>query len=247
MKQNIYDNETFYTGYKELRDKEAGLNEVLEIPAFRSLLPDLAGKVVLDLGCGFGKASKWYASQAAKRIVAVDISTKMIQRAKTEFSDDKIEYICTPMEEMNFAKDEFDLILSSLAFHYVKDYKALIAKISTWLKPGGCLIFSQEHPIVNAKKVSEGWFMNEAGQKLHWILDNYKEEGKREQHWFVDGVIKYHRTIETVVNTLIDNGLAIQTFLEPSATKEAEAENAILLQERRRPSFLMIRAVKVPI
>lgn len=49
-KQNIYDNETFFEGYKELRYREVNANVLFEIPTLLSLLPDLKGKRVLDLG-----------------------------------------------------------------------------------------------------------------------------------------------------------------------------------------------------
>lgn len=53
-KQNIYDNERFFDGYRKLRENKVNANNLFEIPALFSLLPDLRGKKVLDLGCGFG-------------------------------------------------------------------------------------------------------------------------------------------------------------------------------------------------
>ena len=53
--QNIYDNETFFEGYRKIRENKINANTVFEIPALFSQLPDLHGKAVLDLGCGFGK------------------------------------------------------------------------------------------------------------------------------------------------------------------------------------------------
>ena len=52
-KQNIYDNETFFEGYKKIRDNEINANNLFEIPALFSMIPELNGKKVLDLGCGF--------------------------------------------------------------------------------------------------------------------------------------------------------------------------------------------------
>ena len=56
--QNIYDNEIFFEGYKKLRENTASANVLFEIPALLSLLPDLEGKRVLDLGCGYGEHCK---------------------------------------------------------------------------------------------------------------------------------------------------------------------------------------------
>lgn len=53
-KQNIYDNETFFEGYRKLREREVNANVLFEIPTLHKLIPDLNGKRVLDLGCGMG-------------------------------------------------------------------------------------------------------------------------------------------------------------------------------------------------
>jgi len=156
MKQNIYDDESFFYPYLNLRKKSLGLNDVLEIPAFRSLLPDLTGKEILDLGCGFGQACKWYVAQGAKNVVGIDISHKIINIAKKEFCDDRIIYECIPMEDVNFTNEKFDLVFSSLAFHYIADYNTLTKKISTWLKPDGFFNFFTGAPTCNSKKGAYG-------------------------------------------------------------------------------------------
>ncbi|TWH46283.1 bifunctional 2-polyprenyl-6-hydroxyphenol methylase/3-demethylubiquinol 3-O-methyltransferase UbiG [Sporomusa sp. KB1] len=246
MKQNIYDNEIFYNSYIKLRVDSTGLNDVLEIPAFRTLLPDdLTHKKILDLGCGFGESSNWYVSQGAERVIGIDISEKMISRAKQLYQHDKIEYRCLPIEDISFHKDQFDLVLSSLAFHYIADFKNVLQEIYHCLKNNGLLIFSQEHPIVTAKKASNGWAKGENGEKLYWKLDNYNDEGIRKQKWFIDGVIKYHRTTSSIINTLIETGFNIVRVLEPIATEEAELLNEVLKEERRRPPFLIVKAQKV--
>jgi hypothetical protein len=46
-------------------------------------------------------------------------------------------------------------------------------------------------------------------------VDNYRPEGERRTKWFIDGVVKYHRTIETYVNGLIATGFTLRRLLEP--------------------------------
>ena len=129
MKQNIYDNDIFYQLYINLREEGKGLNDVLEIPAFRSLLPDLHDKKVLDLGCGFGESCKLYVANGAECVVGVDISDKMITKAKQEFSDNRIEYVNQSIEDIELKPNYFDLVLSSLAFHYVANFTELVKRI----------------------------------------------------------------------------------------------------------------------
>ena len=54
MKQNIYDDPGFFAGYSKLKRSTEGLAGAPEWPIYRSMLPDLAAKRGLDLGCGFG-------------------------------------------------------------------------------------------------------------------------------------------------------------------------------------------------
>ncbi|MBV9471246.1 MAG: SAM-dependent methyltransferase, partial [Abitibacteriaceae bacterium] len=54
MKQNIYDNPSFFNGYQAMRDNQTGLHQFVEQPAILSLLPDVTGATALDLGCGAG-------------------------------------------------------------------------------------------------------------------------------------------------------------------------------------------------
>ena len=88
-KQNIYDNEFFIEGYKNLRKNESNANVLFEIPALFSLLPDLNGLTILDLGCGFGEHCKGFIEKGAAKVVGIDISEKMLEVAKAENSDPK--------------------------------------------------------------------------------------------------------------------------------------------------------------
>ena len=89
-KQNIYDNETFYEGYKRIRDNKNNANNLFEIPALLSLLPDLKDKRILDPGCGFGEHCKMFIEKGAAGVVGIDSSEKMLEVAKRENSDDRI-------------------------------------------------------------------------------------------------------------------------------------------------------------
>ena len=91
--QNIFDNETFFEEYKALRERDDNLNDLLEQPAMVKLLPDLSGKSVLDLGCGYGHNCLDFVNKGAAKVVGIDISQKMLEIAKIESKSSKIEYI----------------------------------------------------------------------------------------------------------------------------------------------------------
>lgn len=243
-KQNIYDNETFYEGYKKIREKKGNANTLFEIPALMSLLPDLEGKRVLDLGCGFGEHCKMFVDKGATRVVGIDISEKMLATAREENADSRIEYINMAMEDIGSLTEEFDLVISSLAFHYVEDFKGVADSIYKLLSKNGVLVFSQENPIVTAHSDGDRWTMDENGNKLHYNLTNYGVEGERDTVWFVDNVKKYHRTFSTVVNTLIDAGFTVERIVEPLPNEEILKEFPDHRDLFHKPDFMLIKAGK---
>ncbi|MCR4895844.1 MAG: hypothetical protein K5891_03595 [Lachnospiraceae bacterium] len=70
-KQNIFDNETFFEGYRQIRERESNANDLFEIPVLFGMLPDLTGKEVLDLGCGFGEHCSSYIKKGAAAVTGI--------------------------------------------------------------------------------------------------------------------------------------------------------------------------------
>ncbi|MEK4251750.1 class I SAM-dependent methyltransferase [Paenibacillus sp. FSL W7-1287] len=242
MKQNLYDDPQFFNMYKTLRDSKITYNDFIEQPAMRRLLPEVEGLTIADLGCGFGDLALYLVENGAQQVVGVDLSENMLQHAKKH---ERIQYVRSSMEDIEFEHNQFDLIVSSLAFHYVEDFEALIQRITKWMKPNGYLVFSTEHPVILAHKSQSGWIRDANEQPLYWPMDNYGEEGERSQFWGIDGVIKYHRKLSTLVNTLIRHGLVIQEIDEPEATKEGLVKMPRMVNERKRPSFIVIKAKRM--
>ena len=89
----------------------------------RKLIPDVQGKSVLDLGCGFGFNCKEFALVGAKRVVGIDLSEKMIEQAKATNNTDSITYHIMSMVDIDNLNAKFDFVFSSLAFHYIEDFE----------------------------------------------------------------------------------------------------------------------------
>ena len=168
MKQNVYDKEEFFYQYEQLRNqqKEKNANDLIEIPNFRKLVPDVKNKSILDLGCGYGENDKFYKNLGAKYILGTDISEKMIKKANEKNKIDGVDYKILAMEDISSIDKKFDIIISSLAIHYVKDFDKLINDCYELLNKNGYLIFSQEHPFTTCIKYTENV------KKGHTIIDN---------------------------------------------------------------------------
>ena len=124
------------------------------------------------------------------------------------------------------------------------DYAGLVRRIARWLRRDGVLVFSIEHPIYTARLPSLGWMADRDGGRTGWAIDWYADEGPRREHWFVEGVRKYHRTLATLVNGLVDAGFVVQRVVEPVPSAERLAARPHDVDERRRPMFLLLRAMR---
>ena len=237
--QNIYDNQIFFDGYRALRMRDDNHNVLIEQPAMAALLPNLEGKHVLDLGCGCGVNCLDFVRRGATRVLGVDLSEKMLSVAHAEASDPRIEYRHMDMTELSAVHERFDLVYSSLAFHYIENLSDLFSKIHAHLSPGGTLLFSQEHPL----NTTEGFFnRDEAGNPGSYTLFDYNVSGKRVTTWFVDGVEKYHRPMGEILTALAHAGFIIEEVREPIAEEWALAKRPALIKERIKPCFLIVRA-----
>ncbi len=242
LPQNIYDNPRFYEGYKELRQNDTGLNGPLEVPALQAQLPNLSGLAVLDLGCGFGDFARYARHAGAASVTALDVSEKMIAEAIRLTTDEQIHYQLGSIEAYTPESQAYDLVVSSMALHYVADYAAAVRKMFEALKRNGQFIFSVEHPICTAHPA--GWVQDESGTCIHWPVDRYQMEGERKTSWFVNDVMKYHRTVETYINTLLATGFRINHVGEPRPLPEYLAVRPSLEETLRRPPVLLLAASK---
>ncbi|MDL2219054.1 class I SAM-dependent methyltransferase [Ruminococcaceae bacterium OttesenSCG-928-O06] len=239
--QNKYDDPMFFEKYGKMARSQKGLAGAGEWPALQALLPPLAGKRVLDLGCGYGWHCIYAAQQGAAAVTGVDVSEKMLQVAREKTLFPNVEYLLLPIEDIAFAPASFDVVLSSLALHYVADFAAVCQKVHACLAPGGAFIFSVEHPIFTASGPQD-WLYDDAGNAVCWPVDNYFHEGARTAVFLGETVQKYHRTLTTYLSGLVQAGFAITDVVEPTPPTRLLAEDATMAQELRRPMMLLVAA-----
>ena len=243
MTQNKYDDPAFFANYSRMARSIDGLEAAGEWPAFRALLPDLRDKRVLDPGCGFGWHCRYAREQGARSVLGIDLSEKMLARARESTDDAAIEYRRLAIEDIDFSAGEFDVVLSSLALHYVEHFDLVCRKVHHCLVPGGSFVFSVEHPIFTAL-AAQDWYYDQHGERLHWPVDHYQDEGPRQARFLDHDVLKYHRTVATYLNALIDAGFTITKLWESLPISEMLAEHPEWQDETRRPMFLLIAATR---
>lgn len=244
--KNVYDNSIFFEEYQAMRSDKINANNLIEIPIMKSILPNLKDKSILDLGCGAGDMDKYFVECGAKKVLATDISVNMINIANAVNSDDKIEYKVLKMEDLEQVTEKFDIVYSSLAFHYIEDFDKLLTDINNLLNTNGMLIFSQESPINMAtNKEAEGKPNKiEIDGKQYHLLHGYCKEGERQVWWNDTIVTKYHRTYATLVNSLIKNNFEIVEIKDSYASKEAIELYPKYEYQIDKPYFTFVKALK---
>ena len=244
--QNIYDNDAFFENFRNSRSKEVNFNDCIETPILFSMLPDLRGKKILDIGCGMGQHAKMFAEMGAESVLGIDISEKMLEYAKAHNSAENIVYQRMAMEDTDQIGDQFDLVTSSLVFDYIEDFGGLMRKIRDRMKDGAELVFSMSHPIVTAwDGAYDRYTRTETGERLYANLRNYCKEGLRKVDWVVNGYECYHRTVSTLINDIIRAGFVLEECQEAHISDEMrEKYPALFGGTLHRPEFIFFRCRK---
>jgi ubiquinone/menaquinone biosynthesis C-methylase UbiE len=116
-------------------------------------LGDVRGKYLLDLGCGAGENSVYFASQGA-RCVAADYSPGMVEVALKLAEANGVEVTgqVTNAMAMQFPDNTFDIVYASNLLHHIPDPSLTIREAHRILKPGGQFCFwdpLKHNPVIN--------------------------------------------------------------------------------------------------
>ncbi len=158
----------------------------MEKPAPFSLLPDLVGRSVLDLGCGYGENCREFFRRGVARVLGLDISENMLEVANRESWSESVRFLRMSMNDLAPLEGPFDLAVRSLAVHYIENFDNLLGSIYRMLNPNGTLIFSQEHPLATALKREPRWSRDGEGHILHDNLTDdslAREETPLDRGW----------------------------------------------------------------
>ncbi len=240
--KNIYDDDAFFQAYANMTRSKDGLKSAGEWHQLQPLFPDLTGKKVLDLGCGYGWHCGYSVKMGAVEVLGIDGSYKMIEKAKQINQDERIKYRVCDIMEYEYPKNEYDFVVSNLVLHYIADLKEVYKKVYNTLKADGCFIFNIEHPCFTAG-VNQDWIYDGNGKALYWAIDDYFYTGKRETNFLGKSVTKQHHTLTQILNTLLQCGFNIEAVVE-AMPQECMLTIPEMQDEMRRPMMLLVKARK---
>jgi SAM-dependent methyltransferase len=235
----FYDDDAVFSTYMARRDgRKDNPNDVLEKPVIDELVGELAGFRILDLGCGDARYGRFAFERGCQSYLGIDGSQNMVNLAKEQLVGTAGEVELARMEDWRYPKEQFDLVLSRLALHYVEDVSAVFARVFEALVENGRFIFSIEHPVITSS--DKAW--RERGPRQHWIVDDYFDTGIRETLWMNGEVIKYHRTIEDYFMTLREVGFVVDAVRESRPNPDLFTEPATYQRRKRIPLMLFFSA-----
>ncbi len=239
---NIFDDPSFFQAYGQMDRSRKGLEGAGEWHQLKRLFPEIKGKDVLDLGCGYGWHSAYAAEKGAASVTAIDQSSRMIGEARKRNPDERISYQVCALEEYEYPKEAFDLVVSNLVLHYIADLESIYRKVYRTLRSGGDFLINIEHPAFTGS-VREEWIRDGEGRALYWPVDDYFYPGERRTVFLGEEVVKQHHTLTQILGGLLACGFVL-TAVEEACPDPAVLELPGMRDEMRRPMMLLVRARK---
>ena len=178
-------------------------------PALETMLPDVSGKQVLDLGCGEGRYCRVLKTKGAC-VTGIDPVPQFIEHARG--FDAESTYLEAIAEDLPFPPNSFDLVLSYLTFVDIPDLEKASKEVVRVLKPSGQLIVVS---ISNVASTTDSWVKDEQGRKSYRTVDRYMEHFALELEWRNIRIRNYHRPLSYVLGLFFAQGLVLDQFVEP--------------------------------
>jgi SAM-dependent methyltransferase len=235
----FYDVDEMFDTYWATRTRPDNPNDTLEQPILRELAGELQDQRILDLGCGAATFGLYAMAQGASTYLGLDGSHKMVAAARTALAGTRGDVVQASMEAWEYPSAAFDLVVSSLALHYVDDLDRVMAGVARALVPGGRVVFSVEHPIITS--CARGWTQP---QRQEWIVDDYFVTGPRETTWLGGEVVRYHRTVEDYVTALQTAGFVLDSLRESRPDPARFTDESEYARRLRIPLFLFLAGHK---
>ncbi|MGI9004873.1 MAG: class I SAM-dependent methyltransferase [Streptosporangiaceae bacterium] len=198
------DYDSFAEAYSDLNEGSL-LNAYYERPATLALAGDVAGRRILDAGCGSGPLSSALRDQGAI-VTGLDSSAGMLELARRRLGDCADLHLADLGRPLPFPDGAFDDVIASLVLHYLEDWTAPLAELRRVLRPGGRLIASVDHPLQGHPLVRPG--------TDYWATYEYSVEATAPNgQSFV--LTYWHRPLPAMISAFTTAGFRVAAIDEP--------------------------------
>jgi SAM-dependent methyltransferase len=207
------------------------LNGYYVRPAVLGLAGDVAGRRILDVGCGAGPLLESLRDRGAI-VTGVEPSAKMLELARRRLGEDVVLHqVGLGDDSLPFPAGSFDDVVACLVLHYLEDWKAPLADLRRVLAAGGRLIVVVDHPLV---------------YKLLNPDADYFAVTERSEEWTFGGhsapMTFWHRPLHAMASAFTGAGFRIAVISEPppapGARERFPEEFAEMFKDPSRTAFL---------
>ncbi|GLQ16496.1 class I SAM-dependent methyltransferase [Maritalea porphyrae] len=208
-------------------------NDLYERPAAVEMMGEVAGKKVLDAGCGGGKHSADLMAKGAN-VQGFDLSANMLDHARQLLGNNVELKVASLDEKLPYKTGSFDAILCSLAMHYLKDWRQPLSEFHRLLKPGGSVVISTHHPFMDHELAgSENYF-------AHMLIEDSWEKNGETMH-----VRYWRRSLSQMIREFKDAGFQIEQIDEPMPLAETADQFPIAYEKlTTQPRFIFFKLSK---
>jgi SAM-dependent methyltransferase len=195
------------------RANENGLfNRWYARPAVLDLLGDVAGRRILDAGCGSGPLVADLKERGAS-VAGFDASPAMIRLARERLGDDADLKVADLTRPLPYDDEAFDDALAVLVLHYLKDWSGPLTELRRVLRPGGRLVVVVNHPAIPPVVYPE--------------VDYFATTANTEEYDF-DGVSAtltiWYRSLSAMSESFTAAGFRISAISEPPVSPDTPPE-----------------------
>ena len=182
-------------------------------PAILALAGDVAGRRILDAGCGFGPLFAELRDRGAV-MFGIDLSPGMLEVARRRLGDGADLQVADLRDPLPFPDNAFDDVIASLVLHYLEDWAPTLAEFRRVLTAGGRLIVSTDNPfIIHTMQRMAG------NQSNYFATYNWTEE------WTMGGeavpMSFWHRPLHAMTDAFTAAGFRISAISEPQPVPAA--------------------------
>ncbi|MCX5261749.1 class I SAM-dependent methyltransferase [Streptomyces canus] len=185
------------------------INAFYERPAMLALAGDVAGRRILDAGCGSGSLFAALRDRGAL-VSGFDASAGMLELARRRLGDGADLQVADLGSPLPYADDTFDGVVASLVLHYLEDWGPALAELHRVLKPGGRLIASVDHPFATHL------MHRQAGREAAY---EYFDTTNWTDEWTMGGqtalMSLWHRPLHAMIEAFTGAGFRITIISEP--------------------------------